>query len=50
MKILRYQQLFVVVMPVGREHVNVNLGFEDSIDQSMFFRNLTAPAILRLTL
>ena len=47
---MRKEQLFVIVMPIGREHVHVDFRFKDSIDQPMLFCNLTAPSILWLSL
>ena len=42
--------LFVVVMPVGREHVNVDFRFEDFVYHAMFLRDSSAPLSVAVSL
>ena len=43
-------QSLVIVMPIGREYVNVDFRLKDTIHQTVFLGYLTTPAILRLPL
>jgi len=40
----------IIIMPIGREHINVDFRLEDAIHQTVFLGNLTTPAILGLPL
>ena len=46
----RGKRLLVVVMAVGRKHVDINLSLKDTIYQAMLLRQFTAPAPFGLTL
>ena len=39
----------IVVMSIGREHINMDFHLENVIHQTMFLGDLTTPAILRLS-
>ena len=39
----------IIIMSIGREHINVNFCLENAIYQTMFLGYLTTPAILRLS-
>ena len=42
--------LFVPIMAVGREHVNIDFGFEDFVNQPMLLGNGSAPLTSTVTL
>ena len=41
--------LFVAIMPVGREYVNVNFHLKDAINKPVLFSYLTTPSTFWLT-
>ena len=46
---LCYMISLVIIMAVGREHINIDFRLENAIHQTMFLGDLTTPAILRLS-
>ena len=42
-------ELLIPIMAIGREYINMDFSFEDSINKSMLFGYLTAPSAFGLT-
>ena len=49
-KLLYLYNLFVVIMPIGREYIHMDLCLKDTIHQTVFLGNLATPAVFRLSL
>lgn len=43
------KRLFVIIMPIGREDINMDFCFENAINKSMLLCDFTAPSTLRFS-
>ena len=43
------KRLFVIIMPIGRENINMDFCFENAINKSMLLCDFTAPSTLGLS-
>ena len=43
------KRLFVIIMPIGRENINMDFCFENAINKSMLLCDFTAPSTFGLS-